>query len=213
MTYDIVFSLATILLVNVLSWLTPGPNMLAVISASVSNGWRAGLITGLGINAGGLVWACMAVMGVTSLFELFPQFVLWFKLAGAGYLLWLGFKTLQKAVSVSVTSLTVEQSHLAGWTAFRTGFLVIATNPKAALFFGSILTAFVPANAPAWYLSTVIVICMTVGLVGHTITATVFSSRTVVRRFQAAQRSINACFGVLFACLGLTVAWGAYKRS
>ena len=95
MTHDIAVSLATIALVNVLSWLTPGPNMLAVISASVSNGRRAGLMTGLGLNAGGLVWACMAVMGVTSLFELFPQFILWFKLAGAAYLLWLGFRAIQ----------------------------------------------------------------------------------------------------------------------
>lgn len=213
MTYDIAFSLATILLVNVLSWLTPGPNMLAVISASVSNGRRAGLITGLGINAGGLVWALMAVMGVTSLFELFPQFIFWFRLLGAGYLLWLGFKALQKATSVSVIPLTVEQSQLSGWSAFRTGFLVIATNPKAALFFGSILTAFVPANAPVWYLATIIAICITVGLVGHAITATLFSSPAVVKRFQSAQRSINACFGMLFTGLGLTVAWDAYKRS
>ena len=212
MTHDIAVSLATIALVNVLSWLTPGPNMLAVISASVSNGRRAGLMTGLGINAGGLVWACMAVMGVTSLFELFPQFRVWFKLMGAAYLLWLGCKAFQKAGAVVVKSLSVEQSQLSGGSAFRTGFFVIATNPKAALFFGSILTAFVPAHCPGWYLVSIIAICMTVGLVGHTITATVFSSSTVVRRFQSAQRSINACFGLLFAGLGLTVAWDACRR-
>jgi threonine/homoserine/homoserine lactone efflux protein len=212
MTHDIVVSLATIALVNVLSWLTPGPNMLAVISASISNGRRAGLMTGLGLNAGGLLWACMAVMGVTSLYELFPQFILWFKLAGAAYLLWLGFRAIKHAATVVAKPLGVEQLQLSGWNGFRTGFFVIATNPKAALFFGSILTAFVPVNAPGWYLVSIITICMTVGLVGHTITATVFSSSTVVQRFQSAQRSINGCFCILFTGLSLAVAWDACRR-
>jgi threonine/homoserine/homoserine lactone efflux protein len=212
MSQEILLSLGTVALINILSWLTPGPNMLAVISASISNGRRAGIMTGLGLNMGDFVWACAAVMGVVTLFELFPHWVLAFRFLGAAYLLWLGLKALNSAVSGGRMSLTVEASPHQGRGAFRTGFIVMATNLKAALFFGSILTAFVPANALVWLSAAIVAICVTVGLVGHTITATVFSSRLVVEKFQSAPRSINACFGALFTALGLGVAWDACRR-
>jgi len=192
MSHEIALSLGTVLLINILSWLTPGPNMLAVISASMNNGRHAGIMTGLGLNLGGFIWASAAVMGVVTLFELFPHMVFAFKLLGAAYLLWLGLRALRNAWQGEQTSLPVGTSSQQGHKAFRTGFVVMLTNPKAALFFGSILTAFVPADSAVWLSAAIVAICVVVGLVGHCITATVFSSPMIVQKFQSGQRVINA---------------------
>ena len=208
MTNDTLLILGNITLILILGWLSPGPNMLAVISASVSNGRRSGITVGLGLAVGGALWATLAVTGVNALFELFPGMVLTLRLSGAAYLVWLGIKTLRK----SLTPLTVYQSDLQGWAAFRTGFIVTATNPKAALFFGSILTAFVPLDAPAWLLATIVAIALLQGFAGHSITATVFSSTLAVKTFQKASRTINTLFGTIFCAIGIGVAYDAFKR-
>lgn len=212
MSFELLSILLTVTLVNLVAWVTPGPNMLAVISASVSNGRRSGILTGLGIATGCAIWAALAMIGVTALFELFPHFVFVLKLMGATYLLWLGFKALQAALLLEASDFSVNQSHLSGWRAFRTGFIVTLTNPKAALFFGSILTAVVPANAPPGTHVAVVVLCTTLGVVCHTITATAFSTDFAVRRFRAAGRKINALFGVIFAGFGLGVAYDACRK-
>ena len=212
MTSEIMVVLGTIALVNLLAWLTPGPNMLAVISASLCNGRRSGILTGLGLASGGVVWACLAMMGVTALFELFPDVVFSLRILGAAYLLWLGYKALKNAVAASDATLSLHHSSLIGRKAFARGFAVSATNPKAALFFGSILTAFVPAGAPFWLLIAIIALSGAIGVIGHTITATVFSTRAVVDRFQAANRAITGIFGLLFAGLGLGVAYHAFRK-
>ncbi len=48
---------AAVFLVTLIGWATPGPNMLAVASSAVTHGRRAGVITGLGISVGGVLWA------------------------------------------------------------------------------------------------------------------------------------------------------------
>ena len=106
----------------------------------------------------------------------------------------------------------MQRADLRGRKAFVTGFLVSATNPKAALFFGSILTAFVPVGASTELLAGIVVLCGVFAVAGHTVTATVFSTAVVVRAFTRAQRAITALFGVVFAGLGLGVAYDALRR-
>ncbi len=202
-----------VLAVNLLGWITPGPNMIAVMNASLTHGRRHGIYTGLGLSAAALLWTLLAVFGVTALFELFPLFVFWLKLAGAGYLLWLGYRSLRAAFHNRGGRFQLQGSGMRGRQAFLTGFLVSATNPKAAFFFGSILTAFVPQGASTGMLAAIVTICLAVAIVGHSITATVFSTRLAVGLFDRFKRGISAVFGVIFGGLGLAVAYDTLRRA
>ena len=205
-------ALGNIAVVLTLGWLTPGPNMLAVISASVNNGRKSGIAIGAGLAFGGALWALLAVTGISALFELFPNLFFLLRMAGAGYLIWLGIKMLKNQKSTDGGYPTDSRLELHGWKAFRTGFLVTATNPKAALFFGSVLTAFVPINAPMWLLVSIVVLCWVQGMLGHLITATVFSTAAVVKKIQTAGNAIDMVFGVVFGAFGFGVAYDAIKR-
>lgn len=219
---DLVTTLSLIIFVNLAGWITPGPNMFAVISAALTGGRQAGVMTGLGLSTGAVIWTLLAVLGVATLFELFPAFVFWLRMAGAAYLIWLGLKALRSAWDMG-GDVAAERADLYEASpapeaardlrqAYLTGLLVSLTNPKAAFFFGSILTAFVPASAAPALLGGIVVLCGVLAVVCHSITATVFSTQMIVRGFQQARRAITTAFGLVFAGLGLGVAYDAVRR-
>lgn len=209
---EVLVTLFAVAAVNVLAWLTPGPNMIAVMSASLTQGRRHGILTGLGLSCAALLWTLLAVFGVTALFELFPHVVFWLKLAGASYLLWLGYKAICSAWRADGDAIEVTPTNTKGTQAFVSGFLVSATNPKAALFFGSILTAFVPQDAAPIMLAAIVLVCLVVAVAGHTTTATVFSTGIAIRFFDRFKRRITMGFGLVFGGLGCAVAYDATRR-
>lgn len=220
---DLLTTLSLIIFVNLAGWITPGPNMFAVISASLVGGRRSGVMTGLGLSTGAVIWTLLAVLGVATLFELFPAFVFWLRMAGGAYLIWLGVKALRSAWDMGSDDRTKQADFNAAASpaaqscyglrqAYLTGLLVSLTNPKAAFFFGSILTAFVPAGASPSLLGGIVMLCGALAVICHSITATVFSTEIVVRSFQRARRIITAAFGFVFAGLGLGVAYDAMRR-
>ena len=202
---ELITATAAIVLVNIFAWITPGPNMVAVIAATLGGGRKHGLATGAGLALAATIWATLAIAGAQSLFDLFPRAVLVLKLAGAAYLAWLGVKALvasraKPTATATATATPRQLSH-----GFRTGLMVSLTNPKAALFFGSVMTAFVPADAPLWYLALIPPGCGALAIGLHAITATLFATRTAAALFTRFHGAISALFGVTFLTLAASI--------
>lgn len=210
--HELIITLSGIAFVNVLGWLSPGPNSLAVMSASISKGRQAGVATGLGLALGGSVWASLTIMGAATVFDLFPTAVLMFRLLGASYLLWLGYKYLRNVWQGQETALKITKVDHSNWVAFRTGFIVVMTNPKAMLFFSSVFVAFIPATAPLWMWIVILAFSQTQAVCQHSLTAWLFSSRPFLRRIETAQRRVNGVVGTLYVGLGLGVGVEALRR-
>ncbi|WP_131743469.1 LysE family translocator [Actinomadura roseirufa] len=75
--------------------LSPGPNMIYLVSRTVTQGRRAGLISLAGVAAGFLVYLVAATAGLTTVFRLVPPLYTAIKLAGAAYLLWLAWQAVR----------------------------------------------------------------------------------------------------------------------
>lgn len=208
MEYSIIF--LSITLANLLAWLSPGPNMIAVISASATQGRTFGLLTGLGLSASATLWAALAVWGIEVFFEIFPNMVFTLRLMGVAYLSWLGLRLLKSTLTNRSTHLDIEQQKQSKQKqkakAFMNGFLISASNPKAALFYGSILTTLVPENAPTALLISIVCLCSLLAIICHSITATIFSTPAVMRKFKRMQGSITTLMGTMFLALGIAVA-------
>ena len=210
---DLIVSLSAIILVILIGWITPGPNMFAVMAASLQHGRRHGLATGFGLALATLVWATLAVFGVAVMFDLFPRAVLALKLAGAAYLIWLGIKSVEEAITPSKDAgVAKNRSKSIHHSAFN-GFLVSMGNPKAALFFGSVMTAFIPASGSDWYLGFVVLLCGVMSALLHSVTATVFSTELALAFFTRYQKRISLAFGALFIALGGGIVWAALRRA
>lgn len=212
MFHDLMLTLGAIATVTVIGWLSPGPNMLSVISASLSRGRHTGFATAFGLSMGGLLWATVMVLGAATLFELFPRAVFSLRMIGASYLIWLGVKSLRAAAKGRDTSLDLSVVNHSDWVAFRTGFFVMVTNPKAAIFYSTIFAAFIPVNAPVVVLVIVVLASASQSFLQHCVTAIVFSSSTVMDKYRAASAKITGIIGALYCGLGVLVAADAVRR-
>ncbi|MBB5120582.1 lysine transporter LysE [Streptomyces eurocidicus] len=121
--------------------LTPGPNMIYLVSRSVTQGKRAGMVSLLGVAVGFFVYLLAAIAGIAALFTLVPAVYTTVKLAGAAYLLWLAWKTL-KPGGVSAFDpepLPPDPPR----KLFTMGLVTNLLNPKIAILYISVLPQFV----------------------------------------------------------------------
>lgn len=129
-----VFSGAVVLLL-----LSPGPNMVFVISHSVSHGWRGGMASALGISVADLLLTALTATGVAALVASWPPSFDLIRYAGVIYLLWLVFKTLQKSPGLDTAAI----SRVPLRQVFVQAMVNSVLNPKALLFFLVFLPQFV----------------------------------------------------------------------
>lgn len=121
--------------------LTPGPNMVYLVSRSVAQGRRAGLVSLLGVAAGFGVYLATAVAGLAAVFVLVPALYTVVKLAGAGYLLWLAWRTVRPGGGSPFTPTPLPPDR--PWRLFTMGLVTNLLNPKIAILYVSLLPQFV----------------------------------------------------------------------
>ncbi len=121
--------------------LTPGPNMLYLVSRSITQGRRAGLISLLGVAAGFLAYLAAAVAGLAAIFVAVPAAYTVLKLAGAAYLLLLAWQALRPGgTSVFAPEPLPPDGPL---RLFTMGAVTNLLNPKIAVLYVSLLPQFI----------------------------------------------------------------------
>ena len=94
---EYVAALAGLALVHLLAVASPGPSTVLVIQTSAVSGRRAGLLAAFAMMLGAIVWAAAALYGLQILFARFEWLYVAFRIAGAIYLIYLGFMLLRHA--------------------------------------------------------------------------------------------------------------------
>jgi len=127
--------------------ISPGPSNLYVLSRSISQGSRAGLVAALGLATGSLFHVTVTALGLSVVLKYSPTLYLVVKLGGAAYLVFLGMRLLLSRDETAVAALAGgNRSH---GRIFRQSILVEILNPKTALFFLAFLPQFAdPAAGP-----------------------------------------------------------------
>ncbi|MEV6596233.1 LysE family translocator [Actinoplanes sp. NPDC051346] len=125
--------------------LTPGPNMMYVVSRSITQGRRAGLVSLIGVGAGFLCYVAATAFGLSVVFTAVPELYTAVKLAGAAYLGWLAWKTLRPG-GASVFA-PVDLPPDSNRRLFAMGLLTNLLNPKAAIMYASLIPQFIDVRA------------------------------------------------------------------
>ena len=125
---------------------TPGPANLFAIATGMHAGPRAALLGVAGMNAATLVWFGAATLGLGALVAAFPAQFHLIAIAGGLYVAWLGAKSLWKAYTGAPPLKPSGEARRT--SAFRDGFTVQLSNPKAVVFFTAVLPPFVDPARP-----------------------------------------------------------------
>ncbi len=122
----------------------PGPALLYTAAQTLARGRAAGLMAALGIHLGGYVHVAAASAGLSALFLAVPPLYVAVKVAGAAYLVWLGWRLLRQRDEGEMPEIPRKSAR----RAFVESIAVEVLNPKTALFFLAFLPQFVdPAAA------------------------------------------------------------------
>ena len=192
--------------------LVPGPAVLYIVTRSVHQGRRAGLISVLGIHLGTLVHIAAATIGLSALLVSSATAFTAVKLAGAAYLIGLGLWTLLSRQAEAEVALGGERRLR---RVFAQGIVVNVLNPKTALFFLAFLPQFVDPHRghAAVQIALLGLTFAGLGLVTDSLWAIAAGTAGDVlrrsRRFVQVQRYVS---GTVFVGLGVVTALAGSGR-
>ncbi|SHI60543.1 LysE family translocator [Aquimarina spongiae] len=132
----LVFALAALLMV-----LSPGPNMIYLISRSLSQGKNAGIISLFGVMCGFLFHILMVSFGLTAIFFAVPYAFVVVKFLGVGYLLFLAYNSVRSKNKIFDADQTLKKDK--PFKLFNIGLMTNVLNPKMAVFYLSFFPQFI----------------------------------------------------------------------
>ena len=144
--------IATVALASFVIIIVPGPTVTVIVANSLRDGARAGLMNVAGTQAGLVPMLLIVAFGLQTVVAFMAHAFFWVKLAGAAYLVYLGYRLLTATGDIGDVS-RVNRPRI-GY--FWQGFVVIWSNPKALLFFGAFIPQFVNPAAGNTFEQTII---------------------------------------------------------
>ncbi|MDC1292445.1 LysE family translocator [Amylibacter sp.] len=188
-----------------LLWLTPGPVWVAVLARSVSGGFQSSVPLILGVALGDLLWPLVALMGVSYLIFIYSDILIIFSYLASIIIILMGL-----VLVVRSKNLFGEESSLTKpgvWAGFTAGFSAVLANPKASLFYMTLLPNFFDINKIN-YVDIFLICCLSalVPMVGNLMLAgalgkmrSYFSSSSVIEK-------MNIFSGVALIIVGLCIS-------
>lgn len=200
-------ALITIWLLHGAALLTPGANVLLISRFSASGDSPGAVRAAIGVTAGAAIWSSAAVLGVNALFVAFPTVRLFLQIAGGGYLLYTAFRLWCAPGPPVDTSVARSPS------AFRIGLLTNLSNPKSALFFGSVFSAALPAHPSALVLCTAVTLIVVNALCWHLLLAFVFSRKAIQAGYGRKRQLFTRIAASAVGALGLSLIIASFRQA
>ena len=188
---------------------TPGQDTLYIVGRTVAQGQRAGLLSVAGIASGTVVHTLAAAFGLSAILATSAAAFTVVKLAGAGYLVYLGMKLLLQRRPAPAAADGVSFAEGSAVSIYRAGLFTNVLNPKVALFFMAFLPQFVAPDAPSrvlpfLFLGAVFIFNGTLWCLVLVWTASAMSRR--LTRSESWGVALKRATGVLFLGLGFRLA-------
>lgn len=182
----------------------PGPNFVMTSQQSTSQSRRAGLLCAVGVSSGAAVWATSALLGLGALLSASSNVLRVSRLIGGLVLVWFGARLIWSSRSTDHTS--EQPPPKPGTTmrhAYRQGVLTSLSNPKAAVFFGSLFVASLPSNVTSAAKIMLVTAVFAVSVAWYSCVALVMSTGPVRTLYERSGTAIDRIAGVVLLALGL----------
>ncbi|MDR6938240.1 MULTISPECIES: threonine export protein RhtC [unclassified Luteibacter] len=200
----------TIALVQIVALVTPGPDFFFVSQLAASRSRREALAGVIGIALGVAVWAALALLGLQILLHRLAWLERGIAIAGGAYLCWMGFQMLRASwkAKADAAAPVVDVRGSSPGRALMRGLATNLANPKAAIYFASIFSAFVGDGmgaAARWGLWAMVTVET---FLWFAIVAGIFALPAMRRGYVRASRWIDGGAGAIFVLFGLHLVFG-----
>jgi len=182
--------------------MSPGPSFVVVSRIAISRSRLDGLAAALGMGAGGVVFAVLALAGLTALLSQFEWLYILLKVAGGAYLIYIAVNIWRGAGEPLEVS-DAGDSHRAPRRSFMTALLTQLSNPKTIIVYASLFAALLPRTVPLDLMIALPLGVFAVEAGWYSIVALAFSARHPRRLYLAAKSWIDRTAGAVMGGLGL----------
>ena len=182
----------------------PGPNMIATISRSLSDGFPAGFSMALGVTTGQIIFFITAVFGF-SLIEAHLSFLSFLlKSAGSAYLIYIGIKGLLNLEAGVWKGQHNSEHKITNYENFLSSLFICFANPFTILFYAAIIPQIVPLKEISAYdIIFCLMIITTTYIIMHGGVAYMASNLKDTLKNEKIVKRINFIVSLIFIGLGL----------
>ncbi len=186
--------------------ITPGADTMVLLRNALRGGRRAAILSVLGGRCGLLVHAALSMLGLSAVLAQSANAFQLVKLAGAGYLVWLGIQSIRAAVHGQASTPAKDLRPALAHSPWSEGLLTNVLNPKTALFYLAILPQFVrPEDTLVSRSILLVTIHIGLSLLWYLgLVVAVDSTQTLVTRNR---KVLDATSGLFMVVLGLKLAF------
>lgn len=201
----------TYLVAITLLTITPGVDTVLIIRNTTRGGWRDGALSSLGICSGLFVHAVVSAVGISVILLQSAWAFKALKLAGAGYLLWLGYVSLRSAARngepLELDHLPASVYHFSARRSLLEGFLSNVLNPKAVVFYMAFLPQFIdPARSALQQSLFLAGLHFAIAMVWQCLLASIVHKAKTWIQNQKVRRSLDGVTGSIMMLFGIKLA-------
>jgi threonine/homoserine/homoserine lactone efflux protein len=182
---------------------SPGPSFVLVARISVATSRRDGLMAALGMGVGGVAFAGLALIGLRAILAEVAWAYLALKVAGGIYLVYLGVRLWRGAAEPLQVNAGDARPTGSLWRSFLLALATQMSNPKAAVVYGGIFAALLPASPSTWLYALLPVGIFAVEAGWYTIVAYAFSAPRPRAAYLRSKTLIDRIAASVLGALGL----------
>lgn len=198
--------IGTVALVNLLALISPGPDFIMCVRNALTYSRKTGIYTAIGFSAGISIHIIYCVAGLALIISKSIIVFNFFKFLGAGYLIYIGFKSITSKSSHLEIKDQEKKKDISPLAAIKIGFLTNVLNPKATLFFLSLFTMVISPNTPGLILGILSAIMIIETFIWFSLVSIFMTQKRIRSVFEKSQNVFNRTLGGLLILLGVKVA-------
>jgi threonine efflux protein len=196
--------LLSLVAVDLLAAMSPGPNFVLVTQTAVTRTFRHAGAVVAGFTTANLAWCAAVLFGLSAIFGLVPWLYGGVKLLGGAYLIYLGISLWRGAGAEPIGAADSPRGSLSA--AYARGLLTNLTNPKSAVYFGSIFVIFIGPGTPDWVRVAAVGIVLIDTVAWYGSVAALFSRASAQRIYRSLQRRVDRVAGAVMMAFGARLA-------
>jgi threonine/homoserine/homoserine lactone efflux protein len=200
---EIILPLISILGVMSLGMMSPGPSFILVARTAVANSRADGLATAIGMGGAAIFFATLALLGLQAVLLSVPTLYMALKILGGAYLLYLAvviWRGSKQTIDIQEGSYK-KPSKI--YQSFKIGLITQLSNPKTAIFYGSVFAALLPENVSVSMILILALMLFILEAGWYSIVALVLSSNAPRKVYLNSKAILDRVASLIIGGLGL----------